>query len=141
MDKTVKMRKKEIIDKEIEELREKLNEKEEESKVVEFKDNANENPVLQRNGVIVVQSSEHYFYRIMTFLFFIILLSGLIFFGYIFYSGEIDSFIKPIFNNDVSNTFNNNYTINSNIPIDNQVNNEYKNNFTIINNIIVQNSS
>jgi len=134
------MKKKEKIDNEIMELKEKLAKKQEELEVVDFKDKANENPILQRNGVIVVQSSEHYFYRIMTFLFFLLLLAGLTFMTYLFLSGKADEFIKPAFFNSVNNQYQNNFTINPNIPIDNNINNEYQiyNNYTIN---LVQNST
>ena len=131
------------VDKKIEKLEKKYEGLGNKIKAEKFIGNVNDNKFLKDNKVKAVSSSSHTFFKAMTILFFVFIISLTGFLIYVGYTGGFDNLISPIFNNTVNidNEFNNEF----NNEFDNTINNDYEhnidNNITIINNILIPNGS
>lgn len=116
-------------DPKLNELKEKVKEREEYIKVQDFKENVNQNPLLREHGVIAVNISEHMFYKFFTFFIFLLILTGLIVVGWMIANGKLDGLVKPVFNNQVDNNVQNSYNFSP--ETNNQYTHKIDNNFTI----------
>jgi hypothetical protein len=125
----------EITNREIEKLKEKSDKLQKKIDAETFKEKVNTNQFLHENGIIAVKSKGYFFYKIMTVLFFLVILGSMSLFFYLVISDRLGIF-RPVFNNMQNNTFDNDYSINTTVPIDNVYRNTFENsfynNFTII---------
>lgn len=96
--------------KKIEKLQEKLRRLEEKDKIEKWEEEANKNPTLKDNNKKVVNRRSFTFFKVMTILFFLLLLCALVGGVYLVYTDKLDGLVQSTFN----------ATINSPVDIDNQ---------------------
>ena len=109
----------------------------EKEKINQFLKEADSNPLLRKNNIKVVNGSHYLFFKTLSIIFILILVSVAVFFGYLGYKGyfksEIiqDVRISPLFNSTINNEISNNYSFNQKTEIENKYNHTI-----IINNLV-----
>lgn len=92
----------------------------EQLKVEEYKQEVKENPLLNRNGVIILNKNSHSFWIFFAMALFVIFL---IFSYFLFFTDKLDPYlikIRPSFNATINNNVTINPTFNNPVSVDNR---------------------
>ncbi len=111
-----------------ESLKNDVKKRQEKAEAIDYRAEANSNPLLQRNHLRVVNSNKHTFFKVLAVLFIVFLFGSSGFFGWATYTGKLDGIIQT----------NDNITVHTDVDINNDykfnptTNNEFNDNHTII---------